>query len=271
MTASNGKWLEQKPQSGAEAVHGGSEKKSSPSHPQSKSSSAEPAREFNGVFSGVYDALLIGAGLSSIACASRLSQAGQRTLILEKSRGVGGRLATRRLALSVPSQGGAETSSVSESQGVLDSGAQKVEVSDERFLRALQAAGAQSAFSDLGLAKSGSWIHPRGMSQLAKQLVTQQHGGELVLQTQVTGLRGVNHSPQPYWQVECQGGAVYQASSLVISAPMPQAQALMQTIPGVQWGSQLEELWALPYDPCFALMLVLEGDPQSEALESGAP
>lgn len=45
----------------------------------------------------MFDVAIIGAGLAGLTCAQQLHQAGYRVVVLEKSRGVGGRLATRRL------------------------------------------------------------------------------------------------------------------------------------------------------------------------------
>jgi phytoene dehydrogenase-like protein len=44
------------------------------------------------------DAIVIGAGISGLAAATELAKAGCRTIVLEKSRGIGGRMATRRSA-----------------------------------------------------------------------------------------------------------------------------------------------------------------------------
>jgi len=44
------------------------------------------------------DVAVVGAGLAGLVCAQRLRLAGQRVVVLEKSRGLGGRLATRRLS-----------------------------------------------------------------------------------------------------------------------------------------------------------------------------
>jgi renalase len=41
---------------------------------------------------------VIGAGIAGLVCAQRLQQAGKQVVLLDKSRGLGGRLATRRLA-----------------------------------------------------------------------------------------------------------------------------------------------------------------------------
>ncbi len=40
---------------------------------------------------------VIGAGLSGLACATALQEAGHRVAIFEKSVGVGGRMSTRRV------------------------------------------------------------------------------------------------------------------------------------------------------------------------------
>lgn len=45
----------------------------------------------------MFDVAIIGAGLAGLTCAQQLHQAGYRVVVVEKSRGVGGRLATRRL------------------------------------------------------------------------------------------------------------------------------------------------------------------------------
>src|SRR6266516_3159744 len=41
--------------------------------------------------------VVVGAGVSGLACASALSASGKRVVVLERARGVGGRCATRRV------------------------------------------------------------------------------------------------------------------------------------------------------------------------------
>lgn len=45
----------------------------------------------------MFDIVIIGAGMSGLVCAQQLHQAGYKVLVVEKSRGLGGRVATRRL------------------------------------------------------------------------------------------------------------------------------------------------------------------------------
>ena len=44
------------------------------------------------------DVLIIGAGISGLLCASELQRAGKTVRVLDKGRGLGGRMATRRMA-----------------------------------------------------------------------------------------------------------------------------------------------------------------------------
>lgn len=70
------------------------------------------------------DVIVIGAGMAGLTCAQQLKQAGLDVTIVEKSAGVGGRMATRRL------------------QGTwVDHGAQLLSVKSDsfgRFVRKLQ-------------------------------------------------------------------------------------------------------------------------------------
>ena len=43
------------------------------------------------------EVLVVGAGIAGLTCARRLVEAGSRVIVLEQSRGVGGRCATRRV------------------------------------------------------------------------------------------------------------------------------------------------------------------------------
>jgi predicted NAD/FAD-dependent oxidoreductase len=73
------------------------------------------------------DAIVIGAGVSGLIAARTVQANGARVLVLDKGRGVGGRLATRRTA-----------------SGVFDHGAQFFTARDPQFrlrVEAWQAAG----------------------------------------------------------------------------------------------------------------------------------
>ena len=46
------------------------------------------------------DVLVIGSGMTGIACARKLHAAGLDVLVLDKGRGIGGRMATRRVEVN---------------------------------------------------------------------------------------------------------------------------------------------------------------------------
>ena len=51
---------------------------------------------------------IIGAGMTGVVCARNLKDAGYETIIFEKSRGIGGRMATRRTSEGLQFDHGAQ-------------------------------------------------------------------------------------------------------------------------------------------------------------------
>ena len=49
----------------------------------------------------IYDCIVIGAGISGLFAANRLQTEGLEVLVLDKGRGLGGRMATRRISSGV--------------------------------------------------------------------------------------------------------------------------------------------------------------------------
>mgnify|MGYP003336186047 FL=1 len=67
------------------------------------------------------DVLIIGAGMAGLTAAVELKRAGRRVLVLDKARGVGGRLASRRI-----------------DGATFDHGAQFITARDPRFAAVLE-------------------------------------------------------------------------------------------------------------------------------------
>ena len=55
--------------------------------------------------SSEYDVVVVGAGIAGLMASKQLSEAGYRVAVLEKARGVGGRMATRRIGEAVCDHG----------------------------------------------------------------------------------------------------------------------------------------------------------------------
>ena len=77
---------------------------------------------------------IIGAGMAGLACANRLARAGLTPIIFDKGRGIGGRMATKRIE-----------------QMRFDHGAQYITAYDDRFAKVLgdlQTKGAAAKWDD---------------------------------------------------------------------------------------------------------------------------
>jgi renalase len=189
----------------------------------------------------VHDVLVIGAGLAGLACAERLAGAGQRVLVVDKARGVGGRLATRR------------------GEGVtFDHGAQYFTARDPRFSvtvgewaeRGLVAPWQARimAFDGHSLSVSGPetrYVGLPGMNAICKaiaaRLDVQCERRVVLLVREDSGWRATDAS-----------GAVFTARQLVITAPPAQSAALLAPWPAFQRVAE-----GVAMAPCWAVMLEL--------------
>ena len=190
--------------------------------------------------------IVVGAGISGLLAAAALQREGWDVTVLDKSRGVGGRMATRRV-------GG----------GTFDHGAQFFTVRGDRFadlvdgwLDAGAAAEWTRGFADAGGRRNEDG-YPRyrgaaGMTSIPKHLA----GGLDVR----TGERAVKlDAPADGWKLTCGSGLQLRASALVLAMPVPQALELATSGDYVLPGGARRRLRAVSYDPCLALMVVLDG------------
>jgi renalase len=166
---------------------------------------------------------IIGAGIAGLACARRLADAGMAPVIFDKGRGIGGRLATRRV------------------DGMqFDHGAQYVTARDAGFAAALRGLqGAVGGWDD----GSGDQrlVGVPGMSALARALAA---GLQVRQQTQVTSVRAVAGG----WAVHV-GDTVETFDRVVITVPAPQVAGLLGPDHPV-----LAQLADVRLAPCLTLM-----------------
>ena len=99
--------------------------------------------------------------------------------------------------------------------------------------------------------------HPRyrgaaGMTSIPKHLA-----GGLDVRTGERAVRVDAHAEG--WEVECESGLRLGGSALVLAAPVPQALELATSGDHVLPGGARRRLEAVSYDPCLALMVVLDG------------
>ncbi len=200
---------------------------------------------------------VIGAGMAGMACARTLMQAGHRVTVFEKSRGIGGRMATR-----------------SSPFGSFDHGAQYFTVRDPRFGRALAtapdsvkpwSANAVRVLDALGrLAEvalptpEAHYVGAPAMNTLlrawAQPLASQ---GAVELQTQVTRIeRDALNAKR--WQLRTGGPDdsvhVYSGfDAVLLAVPSAQAQALLTA--SAQADALVQQINEVRVAPCWTLML----------------
>lgn len=189
------------------------------------------------------DVLIIGAGISGLLCATELQNAGLSVRLVDKGRGVGGRMATRYMA-----------------SGCCDHGAQFFTVRDARFQSYVDnwiQAGVVLEWFRHSPEDSNPNGYPRyrgrnGMSDVPKHLGLNLDiaSGERVI--------GLTHDGG-YWLASCESGNLFTAGYLVVTAPLPQALTLLDTAGLDYAGPYLQGLRNVRYSKGLATLAVLEG------------
>jgi predicted NAD/FAD-dependent oxidoreductase len=166
------------------------------------------------------EVLIVGAGMAGLTCARDLQQAGVSVLVLEKSRGVGGRCATRRIE-----------------NDLLDHGLAFYHGRDEELRASLERAGGDDLIPGWPrqIRGEGTPCQPRafratdwrltyaaGVTLFPKHLAT---GLDVRLSSRVVGVE----SMADRWRVMDDGERAFEARDLVITIPTPQALALMDS------------------------------------------
>ena len=189
--------------------------------------------------------IIVGAGISGLIAARTLNQEGWTVTVLDKGRGVGGRMATRRIG-----------------RGNFDHGAQFFTVRGERF------AGLVEGWLEAGVATE--WTrgfadsegrpnedgHPRyrgteGMASIPKYI-----SRGLDVRTEERAVRV--HAGDEGWRVECESGLRVTGDALVLAIPVPQALDLVSSGSYTLPDDARLHLEAVTYDPCLALMVLLD-------------
>lgn len=189
--------------------------------------------------------VVVGAGMAGLVAAQRLSPVCE-VVVLDKGRAAGGRMATRRIG-----------------EATFDHGAQFVTAHTDEFgrrLDAMVATGVVTPWYRGRVGPAGVQDHDghdrfRGttsMNAVAKSLAV---GLDVRTSTEV-GALAVDSG---CWRVRLRDGAELTADALVATAPVPQTLALLAA-GGVELAPpDADALGAITYDPCLAVMAVLEG------------
>lgn len=188
---------------------------------------------------------VIGAGLGGLAAASALASQGVQVRVFEKSRGVGGRLATRRL------EDGAR---VNHGAPAIDAptGSSLAFALDRISTSRIQIQGA----SPVGAPISEARDPDSGVTVFAKALAAEH---ELVTSVRIARLRRVRAG---YELGDEQGNGHGTYDAVVVNAPAPQAADLLATLPDED--RRTEQLAAVRYAP--AIILIGHGAPATPSI-----
>jgi len=187
--------------------------------------------------------LIIGAGISGLMAARTLSETGINVTVLEKSRGVGGRMATRRFK-----------------GGIFDHGAQYITVRSDIFraqIDILQKAGVvREWFTGAPPEKSEGFTHyigSSGMAGIAKYL---SRDLDLRLGERALFLSLKHHK----WQILTDKENSYETDAIILTPPVPQSLALIRTA-GLERQEIIEhELHSIQYDRCLAMLVTMNSE-----------
>lgn len=208
------------------------------------------------------DTVIVGAGIAGLCAARELVAAGRSVILLDKARGVGGRMATRRLG-----------------SAVCDHGAQFFTVRGRAFGGIVAEAHEAGAVVEWcrGFSRDGSlgghggdgharWRGGRGMTDLPREiaaaLIGEASGGRCTIRTGAKVVAVTTADGRV--QIPLDDTTTLSAAGCILTPPVPQSLDLL-TAGGLSAAAGLSAepaAWAtleqVAYDPCFALMLVLD-------------
>ncbi len=201
------------------------------------------------------DVIVVGAGMAGLRCARSLVDAGCQVVVLDKSRGVGGRVATRRLEGTWADHGTCYLSPQGERF--------------QRFLYDLAEAGVIFPWTEqvYEIGQEGQlqapppedcyprWVAPDGMTAIAKVLTP---GLDIRYQHRVDTI----HATPTGWLVKATAAlgsnsgvtAQFSAPSLVLALPAPQIVPLLEPLQAELSAPYIEQIAAVRFLPCLSVM-----------------
>ncbi len=217
------------------------------------------------------DVAVIGAGLAGLVCAEQLQQQGLSVAVFDKSRGLGGRLATRRIQSAWIDHGarywqvqGEQTQALLDSllkQDILQPWTSSIAQVDETR----QVIPFNPAFNPDSSQQDDFYVSPVGLTAIAKFLAQ-----DLTIHR---SQRAIALAPMPsgQWQIQFEADPANQKSSsvaytnaIVLAIPAPQALPLLAPI--VEHGLPPEipnQIHAVEFDPCISVMVGYPSDQPS--------
>lgn len=183
---------------------------------------------------------IVGAGAAGLMAARTLQAAGHDTVLFDKGRSVGGRLATRRIG-----------------EARLDHGAQFFTARDPRFLALVEQWARDGVVREWCRGFDGHDGFPRyvatnGMNALAKHMAS---GLDVRCSSLVFGVTRPTAAAGNQWVITLDDASTTVVDALIMTCPIPQTFSLL-------FGAEVsmpETLWRTDYDRTLALLVTLDG------------
>ncbi|MFT7610622.1 MAG: renalase [Candidatus Aldehydirespiratoraceae bacterium] len=187
------------------------------------------------------DVVIIGAGIAGLAAARHLQAVGRSARVIEKGRGVGGRMATRRIG-----------------DARFDHGAQFFTVRSDQFAATVAQAETGGAVIPwtLGFGEPPDgherWRGTEGMTSLCKWMAADA-SIDVDLGVTVSDLRSI------------------EADAYLLTAPVPQSLAILSFSALLPPPATAIELGQIVYKPTIAILATLDREPTGMATHGGHP
>jgi predicted NAD/FAD-dependent oxidoreductase len=186
--------------------------------------------------------VIVGAGLAGLACAEGLSGQGHDLTLIDKGRGPGGRMSTRRIATPL-------------GEAAFDHGAQFFTVRDDAFRARVDAWIGLGCAAPWPAAGPDAYVGVPAMNAPIRQMAAALpvRWGERVTEV-------ARHADA--WRVVTDQGATLEADAVVVALPAEQAADLLaEAAPNLASRAR-----AVPTAPCWTVMLAFT-DPVSTSLD----
>ncbi|WP_226654285.1 NAD(P)/FAD-dependent oxidoreductase [Pseudalkalibacillus hwajinpoensis] len=189
------------------------------------------------------DVAIVGGGMTGILAARKLMNTGFKVLVLDKSKSVGGRLATRRI-----------------NDGRADHGAQFFTVRTDSFQQMVDEWEENRWVSRWFGEKHPRYKAANGMNQLVKNLAN-----EIPLQL-VSKVERIERNEEKYVAFS-EGGEQVKASAILFTPPAPQTLELLENSEVLLSEEAAKALKEITFDPALVCLLTMKGETAGLSLE----
>ncbi len=186
--------------------------------------------------------LIVGAGISGLSAARYLLQRGISVTVLDKARGVGGRMATRRIGTAIYDHG-AQFFTVRDSQFEV-----LVDIALQNNVVTEWCKGFVNSFGETKSDGHSRYRGTNGMTSFPKFLADSI---PVHISSQVISIR----EEIGRWRVATKAGSRYDADALLLTSPVPQSLSLIDAGKIELDMNVRTALLQIRYDPCITMML----------------